>query len=65
VPSGWIREHFERNVAIIPPGYQIHHRCENPACIEPSHLCALPPEVHRAQHRERPKMRKRELPILH
>jgi hypothetical protein len=65
VPSPWMRRYFEEEVTLIPPGYHIHHRCENPWCIEISHLCALPPELHRAQHRERPARRKRALPFVH
>lgn len=65
VPSAWMRRYFEAHVTVIPDGWQVHHRCENPWCIEPTHLAALPPEVHRAQHVERPYLRKRPFPILH
>lgn len=29
---------FELHIGPIPPGHDIHHRCEQRACIEPTHL---------------------------
>ncbi len=36
-----------------PPGIQLHHRCETPACCEWSHLEALIPKEHSDRHPER------------
>jgi hypothetical protein len=46
-----VRKIYTRNFGPIPPGYHIHHTCENPACIEPSHLEAVTPRQHREAHR--------------
>lgn len=34
----------------IPPGYEIDHLCNNPICVNPKHLEAVPPEVNRARY---------------
>lgn len=34
----------------IPPGYQIHHRCEERACYEVEHLELVTPLMHSARH---------------
>lgn len=34
----------------IPPGVQIHHRCETPKCVNPLHLEALTREEHQLRH---------------
>ena len=36
----------------VPKGYEVHHRCENPGCVRPSHLVALTKEAHKALHAE-------------
>jgi hypothetical protein len=30
----------------VPKGWHVHHKCEVTACVNPSHLQALPPELH-------------------
>src|ERR1700730_18636135 len=34
----------------IPTGFEVHHKCENSACVNPRHLVALSPDDHRAVH---------------
>lgn len=34
---------YERWVGPIPKGYEAHHRCEYPPCVNPAHLQALTP----------------------
>lgn len=34
----------------IPEGHVIHHRCENPPCINPKHLVAVNRKEHAAEH---------------
>ena len=65
VPSPWIRRYYAENVGPVLEGDHVHHRCGNPWCIEPSHLVALPPDVHRAQHPTNPAAHKKPLPVLH
>jgi len=48
LPPGSIR-HESRSV-------EIHHRCENKLCIEPSHLIAVTKRDHAAEHREARKL---------
>lgn len=33
----------------IPDGYEVHHECRTRACVNPSHLEALPASAHRAR----------------
>lgn len=39
----WSYQHF---VGQIPEGYQIHHLCRVPACVNPAHLTPLSPREH-------------------
>jgi hypothetical protein len=41
---------YEMACGPIPPKYDIHHRCENPSCINPNHLQALTRREHKRLH---------------
>ena len=43
---------FALLVGEIPAGYELHHRCSTPLCINPAHLEALDPDEHDWFHRE-------------
>lgn len=48
------RRFFEHYIGPIPEGYVIHHLCERPQCVNPSHLLALTRGDHTRLHREKP-----------
>lgn len=37
---------YEQWVGPIPGGYEVHHVCETPLCVNPDHLQALTPRQH-------------------
>jgi len=37
---------YEMLIAPIPQGYHLHHICENPGCVRPSHLVPVLPSDH-------------------
>lgn len=41
---------YELEVGPIPAGMEIHHRCENPVCINPAHLMAASRREHKQEH---------------
>lgn len=43
---------YEDAKRTIPLNYQIHHICENPSCVKPSHLRALTRDDHRRVHKK-------------
>ena len=43
------RASYELFVGPVAPGLQLHHKCENPCCINPSHLEPLTPLAHVAK----------------
>jgi hypothetical protein len=42
---------YEEYYGFIPENYEVHHTCENPACINIAHLVALSHHDHRMLHR--------------
>ena len=53
---------FEQANGPIPDDHFVHHRCGNPACVNPDHLELMSPEQHTQHHREK---RKRETMAKH
>jgi len=46
--TGWIAAHiaaYELYVGDIPLGWEVDHLCNQPLCVRPSHLEAVPPAV--------------------
>lgn len=44
------RWYYARAMGPIPPGHHLHHLCETPACVNPTHLQPLTPSDHRRLH---------------
>lgn len=45
------RAAYEAAYGPIPAGHQVHHRCETPLCVEPTHLEAVTALQHKQRHR--------------
>ena len=45
---------WEQAHGAIPEGHQIHHLCENKACVNVEHLACLTPVEHKRLHRTCP-----------
>ena len=39
---------YERYVGPVPEGHELHHKCENPACVRPDHLIPVTDKEHSA-----------------
>ena len=51
--AGWHYGHrlaYERLVGPIPSGQRLHHSCENPRCVNPSHLSPSTAAEHARHH---------------
>jgi hypothetical protein len=42
--------YYERAHGSLAPGLHLHHRCEQPDCVNPDHLEPLTPAAHRHRH---------------
>jgi len=45
------RHYYEQAFGPIPPGYDVHHRCHQRACLNPNHLVIMLRDDHLALHR--------------
>lgn len=43
---------YERLIGPRPRGLDLHHTCENPGCVNPSHLEPLTRSEHVARHKK-------------
>ena len=46
------RYYYEQRHGPVPSGHHVHHRCENPLCVNPDHLEPLLPLAHGQRHAE-------------
>lgn len=49
--AGLLRVHrlaYTLTIGDIPPGYEVHHLCEHPWCVRPSHLLMVTRKEHSA-----------------
>lgn len=46
------RVYFELAFGAIPAGHDVHHRCENPGCVNPGHLELKTRRQHLADHKQ-------------
>ena len=37
---------YERDIAILMDGFELHHKCNNPGCVNPKHLQAVTRSEH-------------------
>jgi HNH endonuclease len=44
------RVYYEREVGPIPPGAEVHHKCEVRPCVETAHMKLRVPLTHAAEH---------------
>jgi hypothetical protein len=52
--AGAHRTAYEDAFGEIPAGFDVHHRCQRPPCVNPAHLEALAPAEHRKRHPVKP-----------
>lgn len=41
---------YELLVGRVPPGWHLHHKCEQKGCVNPKHLTPLTPSEHARLH---------------
>jgi len=51
VPSTTLRLIYHQQIGGLRADQHVHHICENPACVEPTHLEALTKREHVAAHK--------------
>lgn len=44
---------YETLAAIVPEGFELDHTCNNPSCVNPTHLEVVTHEENMRRHRER------------
>ena len=42
--------YYERKHGPVPKGTHVHHKCEQPDCVNPDHLEPVTPAEHRQRH---------------
>ena len=43
---------YDRTFGVPPEGYHIHHLCKNSWCVNPAHLVAVDPYLHKQFHKD-------------
>jgi len=46
------RAYYKAAYGVLPKGAHVHHRCENPSCVNPAHLEAKLPVPHLTDHKQ-------------